>query len=137
MSDEQTFVLAKPDAIKRGLLHVIIEAFEKKGYKLVAIKTLRSVPIYVAENHYEEHKGKPFYENLIKFTTSGPVVAMIWEGNNVITYTREFIVGKRQGSGWTPGTVRGDYCGSLGPENLIHASDSKEAVWKESQIWFS
>jgi len=134
MARETTFIMIKPDAVRRGLIGEIISRFERKGFRIRALK-MKWLTREEAEKLYEEHKGKPFFEELIKFITSGPVVAMIIEGDNAVEVAR-IMIGPTDGRKAPPGTIRGDY--SLSKcENVVHASDSKEKVWKEASIFFS
>ena len=112
---ERTFIMLKPDAIQRGLMSDILKRIESKGYKLLAMKFLR-IPREQAERHYAEHKGKPFFEGLIEYMTSGPVLMMVWEGENIIASMRT-MMGKTNPNEAAPGTIRGDYAQQL---SLIH-----------------
>src|SRR5690606_3270801 len=103
---ERTFLMVKPDGVQRGLVGEIISRFEKKGFKLVAAK-LMQVSRELAEAHYAEHREKPFFEELVSFITSGPVLAMIWEGENVIAVARQ-MMGKTNPAEAAPGTIRGE-----------------------------
>lgn len=120
---ERTLLFVKPDGVRRGLVGEIIDRFERKGLKLVALKMLKVTP-ELARKHYEEHAEKPFYPELEQFILSGPVVAMVLEGNDVVSLTRS-MVGKTKHTEAAPGTIRGDYAFST-TENLIHGSDSPE-----------
>lgn len=131
MSSDSFFLMAKPDALQRGLLGEIISRFEKKGFKLEQMKIVYTEE-FIAERHYEEHKGKAFYDNLIKFTISGPVCAMVWSGN--IQVARN-MTGDTLPWDAKPGTIRGDYASSL-PNNLVHCSDSYESAKREIKLWF-
>jgi len=111
-----------------------LQRFEESGLKIVAMKFLK-VSQEMAEKHYEVHKGKPFYESLIKYITSGPVVAMVIEGQNAIERVRK-MVGATDPQKAMPGTIRGDFCQHIG-RNVIHASDAKETAEKEISLWFS
>ncbi|MGI6125841.1 MAG: nucleoside-diphosphate kinase [Planifilum sp.] len=130
---EKTFLMVKPDGVQRGLVGEIISRFEKKGFKLVAAK-LMQVSRELAEAHYAEHREKPFFEELVSFITSGPVLAMIWEGENVIAVARQ-MMGKTNPAEAAPGTIRGDYGISVGM-NIIHGSDSPESAEREIGLWF-
>ena len=125
--------MIKPDAVQRGLIGQIISRFEAKGLTLRSLKFL-SVPRRVAEELYNIHKGKPFYEKLVSYITSGPVVAMIWEGPNVISVVR-LMVGNTKSNEALPGTIRGDY-GLTIDNNIIHASDSPGTFTHESSQFF-
>lgn len=130
---ERTFTALKPDAVKRGLIAKIIERIENKGYKIIGMKMM-NVSLELAKKHYEEHFGKSFYESLINYITSGPVVAMVLEGDNVIAGFRH-IVGKTNPDEADVGTIRGDFC-TLKEYNSIHASDSIESAEREINLWF-
>lgn len=125
---ERTFLMVKPDGVQRGLIGEIISRFERKGFKLVAGKL-----IFISESqakaHYVHHEDKPFFESLIAFITSGPVFAMVWEGDNIIELSR-MIIGKTNVTEALPGTIRGDYAAHT-PLNLIHGSDSLESAGQE------
>lgn len=133
MGNEQTFVMIKPDGVQRQLAGEIISRFERKGLKLVAMKMLK-VSQDLAEKHYAVHEGKPFYDSLIKFITSSPVVAMVWEGENSIEIVRK-VVGATSPKDALPGTIRGDYVIDTG-FNMVHASDSPENATAEVALWF-
>ncbi len=134
MAREQTFVMIKPDGVKRGLVGEIIARFERKGFKIKALK-MKWLTREEAEKLYEEHRGKPFFEDLIRYVTSGPVVAMILEGDSAVEVVRRMI-GPTDGREAPPGTIRGDFALSKS-ENVIHAADSREKVWKEASIFFT
>ena len=131
MSDWQTtFVMVKPDGVQRGLVGEIISRFERKGLKLVGLRSI--VPSEeIAEEHYAVHKERPFYNGLIEFITSGPVVAMAWNGKDAISVAR-LIIGATNGREATPGTIRGDFGMDIG-FNLIHGSDGQTALRGRSQ----
>ncbi len=134
MAREITFIMIKPDGVRRGLVGEIISRFERKGFKIKALK-MKWLTREEAERLYEEHKGKPFFEELIRFVTSGPVVAMLIEGDSAVEVARRMI-GPTDGRLAPPGTIRGDF--SLSKcENVVHASDSPEKVWKEASVFFS
>ncbi|MGB9839854.1 nucleoside-diphosphate kinase [Thermovenabulum sp.] len=130
---EKTFVMLKPDAVKRGLVGSIIKRYEQKGLKILALKMLQ-VTEDLAEKHYEEHRDKPFYRELVSFITSGPVVAMILEGPDAIKLVR-LLNGATRVEDALPGTIRGDYALTT-QENLVHASDSSESARREIALWF-
>jgi len=130
---ERTFLMVKPDGVQRGLIGELVSRFEKKGLKLVAGKFMKITP-ELAQLHYGEHEGKPFYEPLVAFITSGPVFAMVWEGDNVIALTRAMI-GKTNAVEAAPGTIRSDYAVHTN-FNLIHGSDSPENAAREISIFF-
>lgn len=104
---EKTFIMVKPDGVQRQLIGEILSRFERKGLQLAGAK-LMQVSEQMAENHYAEHKGKPFFGELVEFITSGPVFAMVWEGENVVEITRQ-LIGKTNPKDALPGTIRGDY----------------------------
>ncbi|XEC92748.1 nucleoside-diphosphate kinase [Paenibacillus tarimensis] len=130
---EQTFLMIKPDGVQRGLIGEIMTRFETKGLQLVAAKFMR-IDRELAERHYAEHAGKPFYAPLIDFITSGPVFAMVWSGDQVIEITRAMI-GKTDPLAALPGTIRSDYAVHTN-FNLIHGSDSKENAAREINLFF-
>jgi len=130
---ERTFVMVKPDGVQRGLVGEIIARFEKRGYKLAGLKIF-VMPREVAETHYGEHKGKPFFEGLVSFITSGPVVAMVWEGKNVIAAARE-MMGATDPQKALPGTIRGTYGIDVG-RNVVHGSDSPVSAAREIALFF-
>ena len=134
MSDmETTFVMIKPDGVQRGLVGEIIDRFERKGLKLVGLRSL--IPSQeIAEEHYAVHKERPFYNGLINFITSGPVVAMAWSGIDAISVAR-IIIGATNGREALPGTIRGDFGMDIG-FNLIHGSDGEETASSELALWF-
>ncbi len=130
---EKTLVLVKPDAVQRGLIGEVIVRLERRGLKLTAAKFLQ-VSQELAETHYAIHKGKPFYEPLIKYITSSPVMAMVWEGPSAIVAVRQ-TMGATQPTESTPGSLRQDFGLEVG-RNLTHASDSVENGEKEVALWF-
>lgn len=130
---EQTLVLIKPDAVQRGLIGQIISRFEQRGLKLAAMKFIRMDDDF-AGRHYGIHKGKPFYEGLISFITSAPVVAMVWEGENAVLVVRNTMGGTRPAES-APGTIRGDFGLTVG-RNLVHGSDSVETAEQEVALFF-
>ncbi|GLY67191.1 nucleoside-diphosphate kinase [Amycolatopsis taiwanensis] len=131
---ERTLVLVKPDGVERGLVGEVISRIEKKGLKLVALE-MRNVARAVAEEHYAEHKEKPFFGELLEFITSGQVVAMAVEGTRAIAAFRQLAGGTDPVEKATPGTIRGDYCLET-QYNLVHGSDSPESAERELKIWF-
>jgi len=131
---QRTLVLLKPDAVNRRLMGEIIARFEKKGLKIVAMKMLW-LSKEMAEKHYEVHKGKPFYDSLIDYITSAPIVAMVLEGDNAIEVVRR-MMGKTNGVEAEPGTIRGDYAMSV-QNNLVHGSDSEESAKREISLFFN
>jgi len=130
---EKTFVMVKPDGVQRGLIGEIIIRLERRGLKLIAAKFLR-VSNELAETHYAIHKGKPFYEDLISYITSAPVMAMVWEGPNGIAAVRQ-TMGTTKPTEAAPGSVRHDFGLEVG-RNLTHASDSVENGKLEIDLWF-
>ncbi|MCM3477118.1 nucleoside-diphosphate kinase [Caldibacillus thermoamylovorans] len=130
---EKTFLMVKPDGVQRGLIGEIVSRFERKGFQLVGAK-LMQIPTSVAEQHYGEHKGKPFYDELVTFITSGPVFAMVWQGENVIATARQ-MMGATNPKDALPGTIRGDYGVTVG-KNIIHGSDSFESAKREISLFF-
>ncbi|MCQ2053498.1 MAG: nucleoside-diphosphate kinase, partial [archaeon] len=128
MPTEQTYLMIKPDGVQRGICGDIISRFEKKGLKIVALKFM-IVPRSIAEKHYAEHKNKKFFSSLITYITSGPVLAMVLEGDNAIQVCRN-IMGKTNPLESPPGTIRGDY-GMVTGVNIIHGSDSAESAKRE------
>ena len=130
---ERTLIIFKPDAVQRGLCGQILTRFENKGLQIVGLKFMK-IPQQTAETHYAPHKGKGFYEGLVKFMTSSPVVVVALEGKNAITIARK-MMGATFGSNAEPGTIRGDF-GVSNSFNLIHGSDSPEAADKELKLFF-
>lgn len=130
---ERTFVMVKPDGVQRGLVARVIAAIEGKGYKLVGIKILKLSP-EMAARHYAEHVGKPFYDGLIRFITSGPVVAMVWQGPNVVNGVRT-LMGATNPLEAQPGSLRGAYAVDIG-YNVVHGSDSPESARREIELYF-
>jgi len=133
MQNERTFVMVKPDGVQRGLIGEIINRFEKKGIKIVAMK-LVSVSKDLAEKHYGVHKGKPFFKPTVDYIISSPVVAMVLEGNNVINTVRS-MMGKTNPQEASSGTIRGDFGQFIG-RNIIHGSDGPETAEFEIKLWF-
>ena len=130
----QTLLLLKPDAVQRRLVGAIAQRFEQKGLRLAAMKFVRA-DRGLAERHYAVHKGKPFYESLLQFLTSGPTVAMVWEGREAVAVCRN-LMGSTDGAKAAPGTIRGDFALSV-QNNLIHGSDSAENAAAEIALWFA
>ncbi|WP_077326687.1 nucleoside-diphosphate kinase [Virgibacillus siamensis] len=130
---EKTFLMVKPDGVQRNLVGEIVNRFERKGFKLAGAK-LMQITNELAENHYGEHKERPFFGELVSFITSGPVFAMVWEGENVIATARE-MMGKTNPLEAAPGTIRGDYGVTVG-KNVIHGSDSPESAEREIGLFF-
>ncbi|XP_044160060.1 nucleoside diphosphate kinase, mitochondrial [Bufo gargarizans] len=130
---ERTLIAVKPDGVQRRLVGEIIGRFERRGFKLVGIKILQASEGILA-NHYHDLQRKPFYPALIHYMASGPVVAMVWEGHNVVKSSR-LMVGETDSSQARPGTVRGDFSVHIS-RNIIHASDSVDVAEKEIGLWF-
>ena len=130
---QRTLVIVKPDGVARGLVGDIVGRFEPKRLSLVGLRLLK-VDRNLAQQHYAEHKAKPFFESLVSFITSGPVVVMAWEGNSAIEVVRT-MVGPTSGLKAPPGTIRGDLALSM-QNNLIHASDSPDSARRELELWF-
>ena len=133
MPAERTFIAIKPDGVKRSLIGRIISEFEDKGYKITGLKML-APSLEQAEKHYAEHKGKPFYPRLIKYIMSGPVIAMVVEGENVIKESRK-MMGSTKPEEAEAGTIRFKYAISK-EYNIIHGSDSPESAEREISIYF-
>jgi nucleoside-diphosphate kinase len=133
-ASERTFVMVKPDGVQRGLVGEVIRRIEARGLKLAAMK-LMQVDKKLAETHYGEHKGKPFYQGLVDFIISGPVVAMVVEGPNAIAAMRA-VNGATNPLNAGPGTIRGDYAVDIG-RNIVHASDSADTAAREVKLWFA
>lgn len=130
---EKTLVLVKPDGVQRGLIGEVISRLERRGLRLVAAKFLQvSQPL--AEAHYAIHQGKPFYDGLIRYITSAPVMAMVWEGPNAVAAVRQ-TMGATRPTEAAPGTLRHDFALEIG-RNLTHASDSPENGEAEVALWF-
>jgi nucleoside-diphosphate kinase len=131
---ERTFVAIKPDGVQRGLVGEIIRRFEAKGFTLVGLKLMR-VSKELAEKHYDVHRERPFFPSLVAFITSGPLVAMVWEGDGVVAAARK-IIGATDPLNAEPGTIRGDFGISIS-RNLIHGSDAIETAQREIGLWFT
>ncbi|MEG4022388.1 nucleoside-diphosphate kinase [Microcoleus sp. S13C4] len=130
---ERTFLAIKPDGVQRGLVGEIIGRFEAKGFKLVGMK-LMTASRELAEQHYGVHKERPFFAGLVDFITSGPIVAMVWEGDGVVASARKMI-GATNPLNSEPGTIRGDLAVNVG-RNIIHGSDAVETAQQEISLWF-
>ena len=130
---DRTLILVKPDAFARNLTGEIIARFERKGLRLVALKLMR-LDDATAKVHYGEHEGKPFYDDLVIFITSGPLVAMILEGPNAIAAARQ-LIGSTNGLEAAPGSIRGDFAIET-RRNLVHGSDSAQSAEREIKIYF-
>ena len=134
MTQERTFIAIKPDGVQRGYIAEIISRFEKKGFKLVALKQL--IPSkQLAQDHYGVHKERPFFSDLVDFISSDPVVAMVWEGEGVILSARK-LIGATKPLDAEPGTIRGDLAVDIG-RNIIHGSDGEETAKFEINLWFN
>ena len=131
---QQTLILLKPDCVHRRLVGDITERFERKGLRLAGLKLVQANRD-LAEKHYAVHKGKPFYDSLLQFITSGPTVAMVWEGREAVVVARN-LIGDTNGTKAAPGTIRGDHALSI-QNNLIHGSDSPDNAAKEIALWFT
>jgi nucleoside-diphosphate kinase len=131
---EQTLVLIKPDGVQRGLVGKSVMRFEERGLKIVGLKFIQ-VDRSVAEKHYAVHASKPFYQELVNYISSGPVVALALEGHEAVSIVRKMI-GSTRSSESSSGTVRGDF-GLTRLQNTIHASDSPETAVYEISVWFS
>jgi nucleoside-diphosphate kinase len=135
---ERTLVLVKPDGVRRGLTGEVLRRIEAKGYRIVALE-LRTASRELLQQHYAEHVGKPFYEPLVAFMSSGPVVAGVAEGERVVEGCRS-LMGTTDPTKALPGSIRGDLgrdWGGAVQENLVHGSDSPESAEREIKIWFS
>ena len=131
---ERTFIMIKPDGVQRHLTGEIIHRFERKGFTLVGLKMMQ-VSRELAETHYGVHKERPFFKGLVDFITSAPVIAMVWEGENVVSAARN-LIGATNPTTADPGSIRGDFGVSIG-RNLIHGSDAIETAQTEVALWFS
>ena len=134
MAIEQTLILCKADAVARGLVGEIVSRFERRGYTIAAMK-LMNVEKDLARRHYAEHEGKPFFEGLVDYITSAPIVAMVIEGADAIEGCRATI-GATNPIKAAPGSIRGDFAQTIG-RNLVHGSDSPESAKREIAIWFA
>ena len=130
---QRTLILCKPDCVQRRLVGELIGRFERKGLRLIGLKLVHASRA-LAEKHYAVHKGKPFYEPLVRFITGGPTVAMVWEGNEAVAVARN-LMGPTDGAKAPPGTIRGDFAASI-QNNLVHGSDSPENSAAEIALWF-
>jgi nucleoside-diphosphate kinase len=131
---ERTLILVKPDAFARNLTGEIIARFERKGLRLVALKHM-TMARELAERHYAEHEGKSFYEELVQFITSGPLVAMVLEGPQAIQAARQ-VIGATDPLQASPGSIRGDYAIEVGT-NMVHGSDGLESAAREVALFFA
>jgi nucleoside-diphosphate kinase len=130
---ERSFLMIKPDGVQRGLVARIMAAIEGKGYKLVGLKMIK-LSSDIAEKHYAEHIGKPFYNSLIKFITSGPVIAMVWQGPGVVQGLRN-LMGSTNPLDAQPGSLRGTYGVDIS-HNVVHGSDSIDSATREIELYF-
>jgi nucleoside-diphosphate kinase len=130
---ERTLILVKPDAFARGLTGEIIARFERKGLRVVALER-KTISRELAARHYAEHEGKSFYEELVSFITSGPLVAMVLEGEEAIDAARQ-VIGATNPLEASPGSIRGDYAIAVG-QNMVHGSDSEASATREVELFF-
>jgi nucleoside-diphosphate kinase len=130
---QRTLILLKPDCVQRRLVGELTSRFERKGLRLCGLKLVHAGR-ELAEKHYAVHRGKPFYESLLSFLTSGPTIAMVWEGREAIVVARN-LMGATDGTKAAPATIRGDYAISV-QNNLVHGSDSVENAATEIALWF-
>lgn len=130
---QRTFVMVKPDGVERGVVGEIIRRFEQRGLRLVGLK-MQNVSRELAERHYDVHRAKPFFGELVEFITSGPVVAMVWEGEEAVKLVRS-MMGALKPTEALPGTIRGDFTTSV-QTNLVHGSDAPETADTEIALWF-
>ena len=133
MREQRTFIAVKPDGVKRGLVGEIMKRFENRGFKLIGLKMLDVTP-EMAEKHYGEHKGKPFYPRLIRYIQSGPIVAMVWKGYDAIAGCRQ-LMGATRPLEAQVGTIRADFA-LVKEYNVVHGSDSEESAEREIAIYF-
>ena len=130
---DRTLILVKPDAFARGLTGEIIARFERKGLKIVALSYMQMEQA-LAERHYAEHEGKPFFGELVEFITSGPLVAMVLEGYEAVVAARQ-VIGATNPLEAAPGSIRGDFALEIG-QNMVHGSDSNESAVREAALFF-
>jgi nucleoside-diphosphate kinase len=130
---QRTLILVKPDAFARRLTGEVVERFERKGLTMVAMR-LMTMSRELAERHYAEHEGKPFYEGLVAFISSGPLVAMVLEGDEAVRAARQ-VIGATNPLEATTGSIRGDYAIEVG-QNLVHGSDAEESAAREVALFF-
>ncbi|MEI7024549.1 nucleoside-diphosphate kinase [Paenibacillus sp. y28] len=131
---DRTYIMVKPDGVQRGLIGDVIHRFESKGFQLLAAKLLH-ISRAQAEKHYAEHVGRPYFEDLVNFITSGPVMAMVWGGDQVVPISR-MMIGKTNTLEAQPGTIRGDHAVHTN-RNIVHGSDSPENAEREIAIFFT
>ena len=130
---DRTLILVKPDAFARNLTGEIISRFERKGLRIVALKYM-TMDTQLAEQHYAEHEGKPFFGELVSFITSGPLVAMVLEGDEAVRAARQ-VIGATNPLEAAPGSIRGDFAIAVG-QNMVHGSDSDESAAREAKLFF-
>jgi nucleoside-diphosphate kinase len=130
---DRTLILVKPDAFERGLTGEIIARFERKGLRIVALQHM-TMSDDLARRHYAEHEGKPFFGELVEFITSGPLVAMVLEGEEAVTAARQ-VIGATNPLEASPGSIRGDFAVAVG-QNMVHGSDSRESADREAALFF-
>src|SRR5881227_4368226 len=130
---ERTLILLKPDCVQRRLMGEILGRFERKGLRVAGLKLVQA-DRQLAEKHYAVHKGKPFYDSLLRFLTAGPTVALVWEGREAVAVART-LMGPTDGTKAPPATIRGDFAISV-QNNLVHGSDSAENAQAEIALWF-
>jgi nucleoside-diphosphate kinase len=130
---ERSLILVKPDAFERNLTGEIIARFERKGLRLLGLKQM-TMSRELAERHYAEHEGKPFYDELVSFITSGPLVAMVLEGEQAVDAARQ-VIGATNPLEASPGSIRGDYAIEVG-QNMVHGSDSTSSAGREVELFF-
>ena len=133
MTAERTLILVKPDAFARGLTGEILARFERKGLRIAALKHMQ-MDRQLASQHYAEHEGKPFFEELVSFITSGPLVAMVLEGQEAVRAARQ-VIGATNPLEAAPGSIRGDFAIEVG-KNMVHGSDSPESAEREAALFF-
>ncbi|XP_061568032.1 nucleoside diphosphate kinase 3 isoform X2 [Cololabis saira] len=131
--NERTFIAVKPDGVQRKLVGEIVRRFEKRGFKLVGLKLMQASEDLLKE-HYSDLSTRPFFSRLIRYMNSGPVIAMVWQGLDVVKTARK-MMGETNPEDSQPGTIRGDFCVEVG-KNVIHGSDSVESAQKEISLWF-
>src|SRR5947209_9105578 len=130
---DRTLILVKPDAFARGVTGEIIARFERKGLRIVALEH-RRLDREIAQRHYAEHEGKPFFGELVEFITSGALVAMVLEGHEAVTAARQ-VIGATNPLEAAPGSIRGDFALEIG-QNMVHGSDSPESAKREAELFF-
>jgi len=133
-NQERTFIAIKPDGVQRGLVAKIIARFEDKGFKLVGMKLITPTA-ELASGHYDDLKSKPFFPSLVKFFSSGPILAMVWEGKNAVK-TGRVLLGETDPAKSLPGSIRGDYSIDIG-RNIVHGSDAPDSAKHEINFWFA